>query len=61
MWFISKKYHGLGFAFAARNAATHRWVYGWAEYDTWDKSKVRPGRVEIRRKTLVQIVSKIRW
>ena len=61
VWFVKKSYHGLGFAFAARNAATHRWIYGWAEYDTWDKSKVRAGRVDIRRKTLVQIVSKIRW
>ena len=42
VWFIKKNYHGLGFAFAARNAATHRWIYGWAEYDTWDKGKVRP-------------------
>jgi serine/threonine protein kinase len=61
VWFVKKSYHGLGFAFAARNVATHRWIYGWAEYDTWDKSKVRAGRVDIRRKTLVQIVSKIRW
>jgi hypothetical protein len=61
VWFIKKSYHGLGFAFAARNPETHRWIYGWAEYDTWDKDKVRAGRVDVRRKTLVQIVSKIRW
>jgi len=60
-WQVEKGYAGLGFAFAARNRRDGRWLYGFAVYDTWDASRVRAGRLGVRRDTLRAVVSSLRW